>query len=787
MKSKNDWSFWTSLARIILKNRVLILFLVFLITFFLSTQWQYMKFTFTEANLLPDNHPDNIEYNNFKKQFGEEGNLLLISVKDSTIFNTIKFNSWNNFSNKLLKLKEIKSVISTSNLKVLSKNNKKKRFEIDSILSDKDLNQKEILDYKQRLFFELPFYKNLIYSQSRKALRTIAYMDPEIVNTEARKTFITDKFIPLIKSFENENKLDLKISGMPYVRTLNAQNIVDEIGLFVLSAMVLTSLIFFLFFRSIRATFISLIVVSIGVMWAFGTLGLLKYEITILTALIPPLIIVIGVPNCIFFINKYQHEVSRHGNQVKSLQRIIAKIGYATLMTNLTTACGFATFILTNSKVLKEFGIVASINIIGLFIISLLVIPIIYSFLPIPNRKHLKHLKSKTIDGFILWMENNVRFKRLNVYIISLLCLILGIIGIYQIKISGSLIEDMPKKSLFFKDIQYYDQEFSGIVPIEILIDTKRKNGINNLSTLRRIDQLHNSISDFPELSPALSIVSAYKYSKQAYYNGNPNYFKLPTSQENRFISLYIKNSEGNSGLLSNYIDSTMQFGRITTFMKDIKTNQIEKIQNKLQANLNKLFPSERYNVLLTGKSLLFLKGTKYLIKNLFLSLSLAILLIAFFMAYMFRSFKMIIIALIPNLLPLIITAGIMGYSAIPLKASTILVFSIAFGISVDFTIHFLAKYRQELIDTRWDISSSVYNALRETGISMLYSGIVLFFGFAVFMISNFGGTVALGGLVSATLLFAMLSNLILLPSLLISLDDTISNEKIIKKGRIKI
>ena len=770
MTTKNNWNFWENVASVILGNRFIILLIVLSITFFHSTQWQYIKFTFTEANLLPDNHPDNIKYENFKKQFGEEGNLLLISVNDSTIFSPKKFNSWNLFSKELLELKEITSIISTSNLKILKKNIEEKKFEFSLIDINENLSKNEILEFKSKLVNDLPFYKNLIYNESGEAIRTVAYMDSKIVNTKARKTFITNKFIPLIEWFENENNIDLKVSGMPYVRTLNAQNIIDEIGLFVLSAMFVTSLIFFLFFRSIKATLISLLVVSVGVMWSFGTLGLFNYEITVLTALIPPLIIVIGIPNCIFFINKYQQEVSITGDKFKSIETMIIKIGYATLMTNLTTAFGFATFILTNSKVLKEFGIVASINIIGIFLISLFLIPIIYSFLKIPRKKNIKHLKNKNINMFIDWMENNVRYKRRNVYIISLFFLIMGIIGVNKIKISASMIEDMPKKSDFFKDIQYYDKEFSGIVPIEILINTKRKNGIRSLSTLKKINKLHEKILNYSELSSPVSIVNAYKYSKQAYYNGNPDYYKLPSSQENRFISQYIINSAGNSSLFKNYIDSTMQYGRVTTFIKDIKSNRIEKIKKELQININEIFPSDRFSVLLTGKSLLFIKGTKYLIKNLFLSLSLAILLISFFMAYMFRSFKMIIISLIPNLLPLIITAGLMGFFSIPLKASTILVFSIAFGISVDFTIHFLAKYRLELIQNE-NLDSTVYNALRETGLSMFYSGIVLFFGFAVFMISNFGGTVALGGLVSATLLISMLSNLILLPSLLISFN----------------
>ena len=787
MKKKNNLSFWEAVARLILRNRILILIGISIFTIFWISQWQHIRFTFSEANLLPDNHIDNIKYDGFIEQFGDEGNVLLIAVKDSTIFNEKKFQAWNLLNTKLSELNEIDYTIGTSNLKNLIKNVKEEKFEVDQILKKKNLSKDDINKFKEKLFLELPFYKNLIYSKSNETLRSLIYMDPFLVNTKQRKVFITDVFLPLIVSFEKENNLDLKVSGMPYVRTLNAQNIVDEISIFVLSAMGITSLIFFLFFRSIRATLISLLVVIIGVMWSFGVLGFLGYEITVITALIPPLIIVIGIPNCIFLINKYQQEVANHGNQIKSLQRVIVKIGNATLMTNLTTACGFATFILTNSKILKEFGIVASINIFGIFLLSLFLIPIIYSFLPIPNSKHLKHLKNKTIDNFVKWMENNVRHNRINVYIISLLGLVFGIIGIYQIEISGSLIDDMPKKSGFFKDLKFYDDEFSGVVPIEVLIDTKRKNGVYSLANLRRIDQFQNHIEEYPELAPPISVINAFKFAKQAYYNGNPNYYKLPTSQENRFISKYINNANNEVNLLSNYIDSTGQYGRITTFMKDIDTKRIEEIEKGLQASLKKIFPAERFDVLLTGKSLLFLKGTKYLVKNLFLSLSLAILLIALFMAYMFRSYKMIIISLIPNLLPLIITAGVMGFSGIPLKPSTILVFSIAFGISVDDTIHFLAKYRQELSANNWKIKPAVYSSLRETGISMFYTSIVLFFGFAVFMSSDFGGTVALGGLVSVTLLFAMLANLILLPSLLISMEDKVSNKETIRNPKIKI
>jgi len=746
-----------------------------------------MQFTFTEANLLPDDHPENVLYQSFTNTFGEEGNVIVIALQDSLFFTTEKRNAWRELNNQIKAFQEIDLVLSTDNLQELVKDDKKQELLLQEVELSAAKDSAAILKFKEKLFLELPFYNNLIFDAESNTVRSVVYMNPDIVNTAKRKDFIFEKFIPLIESFEKKSSTDVHVSGMPYIRTLNAQNIVDEIGLFVLGATLITSLIFFLFFRSFRATFISLFVVTIGVMWAFGILGWLGYEITVLTALIPPLIIVIGVPNCIFLINKYQQEIAKHNNQAKSLQRVIVKVGNATLMTNLTTASGFATFILTNSKILKEFGVVASINIIAIFLLSLLIIPISYSLMSLPKKKHLKHLKNKSIDFFVSWMEEKVRKKRVNVFIVSLIGLIIGITGIYQIKISGSMIEDMPKSAGFFKDIRFFDQSFNGIVPVEIWIDSKRENGIVKPATLQRMDQLQEVIEEIPELAPPLSVVNAIKFAKQAYYNGNPNYYSLPTSQENSFIYPYLNNAKGNNQLINGYVDTTGQFGRITTYMKDIETERMETIEEDLREAMKKIFPENRYGAEITGKALLFLKGTKYLINNLIISLSLAILLIALFMAFLFRSFKMIVISLIPNILPLIITAGVMGFTGIPLKPSTILVFSIAFGISVDDTIHFLAKYRQELIANGWKINKAVFAALRETGISMFYTSIVLFFGFSVFMSSNFGGTQALGGLVAVTLLMAMLANLVLLPSLLISLQDTISNDKVLKKPKIKI
>ena len=779
--------FWEKISKIILKNRVLIVLSLLTATYFFTTHWDNIRFTYTEANLLPATHPENIKYKSFTDKFGEEGNLIVISVKDSTLFTIEKLNAWNELSHSFKDHEDVSTVIAFGDLQKLKKNKSSRQFYIEPFIKDSISEESELELLKDEIFNNSPFYDKFLINSESKAVRTAINLKTEVVNTVLREQFVNNVLLPRVSEFEQKYNLDVRISGMPYVRTKYSETIKAELGKFLILALIVTSLIFFLFFRSFRATLISIIAVSVGVMWTLGIVGILEYELTVLTAIIPPLIIVIGMPNCIFLINKYQHELNKHGDKSLSLQKVITKIGNVTLMTNVTTASGFATFITTDSKLLNEFGLVASLSILSIFILCLLIIPIVYSFLPKPDEKHLEHQNKKWINNLLNWMVSVVKTKRIEVYIISVMLLALSIIGIYKIEISGSFIDDMPRNTEFFDDILYYEKEFNGILPLEIYIDSKRKKSITKLSTIKKMEIVENLITKFPELSRPISVVSLVKYSKQAFYNGNPKYYQVPTSQENSFILSYAKNSTSDVDLLNNFVDSTGQYTRITTFMKDMKIERMERIEEELNAEIEKVMPSDRFEVFLTGKAYLFQKGTYFLVENLVWSLGLAVVLISLFMAYLFRNFRMIIISLIPNLLPLLITAGLMGYIGIPIKPSTILIFSIAFGISVDDTIHFLAKYRQELQENKWQVKKSVYNSVRETGLSMFYTSIVLFFGFSVFIVSNFGGTVALGSLVSGTLLLAMLSNLLLLPSLLLTLDKSIANEKVLKDPKIKI
>jgi predicted RND superfamily exporter protein len=771
--------FWKLVSRVILKGKVPVLITLLVITVLLAMQMKHMKFSHTEASLLPEDHPINLKYNQFLNIFGEEGNLVILGVQDPSLFTPQKLNQWHQLSEKIENASAVDFTLSTANLQKLEKNKTEEKFEFKPLITNIFESKKDVQKFKETLFDKLPIYEGILFNKSSETLCMLVYLDKKKVNTNARRDFVLNQLLPLVNTFENENDLDIHISGMPYIRTMNTENIVSEMKLFVVLATLVTAVIFFLFFGSLRATFISLLVVCIGVVWAFGFIGLFRYEISVLMALIPPLIVVIGVPNAIFLINKYHQEVKKHHNKVKSLQRVISKIGNATLMTNATTACGFATFIFTNSGILQEFGVIASVSIMGVFILALFIIPIAYSFLPMPKERHLRHLDRQWMHSVVNMMEYLVKNKKPAVYMVSLALIFIGFFGMSKMEISGNMLDDMPKGKEFYSDILFFEKELGGIMPLEVLIDTKAEKGVMKFSSLKKIEEVAEVMNNTQGLSKPTAITNFVKYAKQVFYNGNPEYYQMPNNQDKNWIFSHLKNSGENLDLLRNYADSTGRYARITSYMQGSDSKKMEELQLALQQKIEKVIPNNKFEFFITGKSLAFLEGTYFLVNNLLLSLSIAALLIALFIGWMFKSFKMVLVSVIPNLFPLILTAGIMGYFGIPLKPSTILVFSIAFGISVDDTIHFLAKYRQELTVNNGLIIEAVYKALRETGVSMFYTSIVLFFGFMVFTTSNFGGTIALGGLVAVTLLFAMLSNLILLPCMLLSFRNVSFTRKV--------
>ncbi len=762
---------WQVIVRVILRYRLVILSIIAVITIFMGYTGSKIKMSYEMASMLPDDDPINIEYKKFKQQFGQDGSVIFVAIQDSNLFTLNHFTSWYDLTRDVSEINGVEGVVSAAHAFSLVRNDSLRKFNFKPILSHKPSSQAEV-DSVKKVLYSLPLYNGRLFNKKTNVNLMMITLDKTVINSKKRIPLIGE-IKEKIDRYGSTYHIKIHYSGLPYIRTVTSKMIQNELLLFVLMALIIASILLFVLFKSLRAVFFAMLVVIVAVIWALGTVVLFGYKITILTGILPPLLIVIGVENSIFLLNKYLSEYREHGNKIKALSRMISRIGNANLLTNATTAVGFAAFIITGNQLLVQFGIIAALNIFLIYLLSLFMLPILFSFFPEPKPKHLKHLEKGFISRFLDKVVIIVQTKRPVIYTITGILLIAGIYGITKLKTTGNIVDDISKDDILYKDLIFLEQNFNGVMPLEITIDTKKPKGILRSSTLRKIDKLQNILKTYPEFSEPLSIVEVVKSAKQAFYRGNPKMYSLPNNQERNFILSYVPSLDkgGNNSILKSFVDSNLQTTRVSVQMANIGTNDIERILKKLNPQIDSIFPPKKYEVHLTGTSVVFLKGTNYLVKNLFSSLLLAIVAITMLMALIFSSARMIIISLIPNIIPQILTAGMMGYFGISIKPSTILIFSIALGISVDSTIHFLSRYRLQLKYNNWQIKKSVLLALQETGYSMIYSAIVLFFGFSMFTLSSFGGTEALGYLVSVTLLVALFSNLFVLPSLLLSID----------------
>ena len=764
---------WEVLVRFILRYRLAIIIVIFSVTLFMAWSATRVQMSYELAQMLPQSDTVFKQYDQFRNTFGEDGNVVFLGVQDERFFQLGYFNRWQSTMDSLGQIEGVTEVISISNIPDITRDDQSRKFSFEPVFPFEPQTQDE-LDSLMQKAFELKFYDKLLFNAETNTIITLVSLDRSLLNTKARVSLI-GQIYETASAYEEETGINIHYSGLPYIRTRTAEKIESELKLFIFLALMIASLALFAFFRSFKAVFFSVLIVIISVIWALGLVSLMGYEITILTGILPPLLIIIGVENCIFLLNKYHQEYKSHGNKIKALVRVVQRIGKATMLTNATTAVGFATFIITGNTLLVEFGIVAAINILFVFLLTIFLIPVFFSYLAPPQLKHISHLDNRFVRNAIKRVINTAMFKRRRVYFIFSLLFITGVWGISKLHTSGSVVDDIPHRDPIYKDLKFFEENINGILPLEIVIETQRANGVMHPSILAAIDELQQELAKQPELSRPLSITEVMKFAKQAFYRGNPEMYELPNRHERNFIMSYLPSgAKMNESVVNSLVDSNMQKTRLSVQMANIGTREIQQLQDDIQPAIDSIFDPEATHVYMTGASVVFLKGSGYLVKNLLTSLIFAIIIISLLMALLFNHTRMILISIIANLFPQLLTAALMGYLGVPIKPSTILVFSIALGISVDNSIHFLAKFKQELALNNSNIKHAVLTALRESGVSMVYTFVVLFFGFIIFTASSFGGTQALGYLIAFTLLVALVSNLYLMPSILLSVHKRI-------------
>ena len=761
---------WNKIATGIIRYRIMWVVLVLASTLFMAYEANKIELSYQFARILPSTDPVEKEYQDFRKLFGEDGSVMVIGWQDPQLFEVNKFRDWCKLTQRIRETDGIKSVLSLANLQKAVRNDSLRQFDFEPVIRQIPSTQSEVDSLKKEIL-NLPIYEGLVLnSESNATLIVITFNDKEL-NSKRRLTIVSD-IEAIAEEFAVKYSTDLHYSGMPYIRTVNMKKISGEMQLFMGLAVFVTLLILWAFFRSFRLTLLSIVVVLIGVVFSVGTLHLFGYKITALTGLIPPLLIVIGVPNCVFLINKYQSELRDNKTKDDAIREMIRQIGLSTFLANTTTAIGFGVFYFTNSSLLVEFGVVAAISVMVTYVLCLMLLPITLHYMSVPKARHMKHLDGKWAAGFLRTVNKLVHYRRKEIYISMVVMIIVSAYGMTKIETIGYVVDDLPKKDIVYTDLRFFEKNFHGVLPFEVMIDTKSKNGVfgDQAKTLYKIKALQSEMAKFPEFSAPVSVVQGSRFLYQAYRSGDAKYFVLPGVLELAKLTGYVEGKQGASRQINSFLNEDKSVTRVSFQMADVGSEKIKELMNQIRPKVDSIFSPEQYKVSLTGHSLVFLKSNDYLLSNLYESLLIAIVLIAIVGMVLFRSIPIILLSKLPCLIPLALTAGIMGYFGIYFKPTTILIFSITFGIASDGTVYFLTRYRQEIYEKGMSPSQAITNSIFGTGLSMIYTAVILFCGFIIFAASSFGGTAAMGVMVSVTLLVAMCTNLILLPALLLSI-----------------
>jgi uncharacterized protein len=772
---------WQQLAKAVIKHRFICLAFLLLTTALMGFYASKVKLSYEFSKAVPTDNAKYIEYQSFKQQFGDDGNMLVVGISTKKIFELKIFTEYQKLVVALKKINGVEDVLSIPTAFNLVKDSAGEKLKTVKIFAE-NINTQAALDSAANTFNNLPFYNNRLYNAATNSYLMAVRINNNILKTKERSTVIA-AINEQIANFEKATSIQTYTSGLPLIRTMVADRIQKEMKLFLFVSLGLSVLILLIFFRSVSTTLLSLTVVIIGVIWTVATIYLCGYEITLLTALIPSLVVVIGIPNCIYFINKYhtsliKDDVNENIIEKKNnaLVAMVSKMGVVTLFCNITAAIGFAVFAFTKSAVLKEFGVVAGISIMMIFVVSFMLLPAALSLLPTPGKNQLKYLHNKVIETVLNTLEKWVFIYKKQVLIVTAIVLLIAVAGIVQLKTVAHIVDDLPKKDKIYTDLQYFEQNFKGIMPLEIVIDTKKRRGLSGMKALQifeKVDSLAQFIGMQKEMNIPLSLAEGLKFAKQGFYEGDAANYMLPNNFDGAFVGEYLRPNRDTNTKESNFtktlrsfMDSTNQRTRISVNMADVGTQALPAILTKIENRSKQLFDTT-YNVTLTGTSITFLEGSKFIINGLKESIFWAFLLIALCMIFLFKSPRILLCSLIPNLIPLIVTAGIMGWAGVPLKPSTVLIFSVALGIAIDITIRFLVNYKQVLPENNNEVASAVKATIHQTGLSIIYTSLVLIAGFIIFCGSSFGGTFALGWLTSVTLLTATITNLVLLPVLI--------------------
>ena len=559
---------------------------------------------------------------------------------------------------------------------------------------------------------------------------------------------------------------DYKYAGRTVGMGYYVDKMVYETGLFIALSFGLVIIFLILAFRSVWGLWLPLTIVGVSMLWIVGFMGAVGEPINLILTVLPSIIFVVAMSDVMHLVSKFLEEL-RNGKSKEDAVRVAYKeVGKATLLTSLTTAVGFLTLLFVDMGPVQSFGIFTSIGVMLAFILAYTLLPAMLVLVKAPKvslKKNTETIWYKILHPSFLWMLR----KRKTLAISFTILLGISLYGSTLVIADYYLLEDLKKDNPLRQDYHYFDQEFMGLRPFELAIEVKGEDSkITDYEVLSEINKVEEYLLDDYGLKQTFSIVSVLKLANRTEHSGQIKYYTFPEKEE---VENYLKRMKkfDKTGQFDVIVDSTKRYGRIASSHGDIGMLTVQKLNADLQKFIDAEINTDLVSFKLTGTAHLLDRNMSNLSRSLFWGLGLAIVIVSLLMGFLFRSVKMVIIAMIPNLLPLVMLGAILGFAGVELKVSTALVFTISFGIAVDDTIHFMSKLKLELNKGR-SMMMAIRRTFLSTGRAIVLTSLILTAGFLMLMFSDFLGTFYIGLLISCTLIFALISDLFFLPVLLI-------------------
>lgn len=736
------------------KTSVLVIAMIVIITVLCVIGISRLGFSYDFEAFFPQGDPATDYYYEFRKEFETDNDFFIVALEnESGIYDQDFLRNVDSLTHALRNVNHIVEVMGPTQITTYSRDPVMGQIFKIPLLR---WNEPEFYATDSVRISESPGMIGLFFSQDGKSLA---------INMKHEQALSKDKCDQL--SYDIERVVGsfsfdkTHIIGRALGQRLYVEMMLQELFLFISISLVLTTIFLFIAFRSGWGIVIPTLVVLISIIWTLGFIYLLGKDLDLMLTVLPTIIFVVGMSDSVHVLTKYLQELRNGRDKIEAIRYAFKSIRLATFLTAFTTAIGFLTLIFSNIKPISDFGIYTSVGIMLAYGLTYTMLPAV---LLLAKPKKL-YIYATSDDFWIGKLHTALRWiirKRKWIFAGTAVICAISIYGIWTIRVDNKMLEDLKDSHRLKQEFFFMEDHFSGCRPFEMAVIFDEQTSIYSPEALSDLDTINAFLRNEYGVGSLISVSEIIKSSYQALNAGERDFYIIPTDSSD-FVraTKFLKRKEMQE-LIGLFVDDETHTVRISGKVGDFGRQHYDSLNVKLESYISQHCQTKfKYHV--TGTAHLIDLNNRYLVENMLWDLLLSVVVIGLVMGIVYKSPKMILLTIIPNIVPLVIVGGIMGAVGIPLKVSTSIVFNIAFGIAVDDTIHFLARVRTLLRDGM----SSLYAVKRTfltTGKAMVVTTLILSGGFLSLILSDFMGTFYIGFLISLTLFIALIAELLLSP-----------------------